>query len=633
MTKKYSILLFIISYFILSIDLHSQKIEIPRNIQLAYDKGTRSLDGSPGPNYWQNSADYFIEVIFIPSERKLIGSEKIIYYNNSTDKLNRIVIRLMQDLYKKGSPRDFQIHPEDIHDGMVIEKLSLNGKIYNLNDKNKINQYGTNLIIKLDSVDFIPSRSKCEMEIKWEVVLPKISNVRMGTYDSTTFFVAYWYPQIAVYDDVYGWDDLSYTGTIECYNDFNNYDVKISVPKNFVVWATGVLQNPAEVFSEEILQRYKLALMSDTIINIITLDDILKNNLKTKDNEKITYHYKAEYVPDFAFALSDHYLWDASTMIVDNDTRRKTFISAAYKKESKDFYDVAKIAREVIGYFSFEFPRIPYPYPSMTVFNGQGGMEFPMMVNNGSTQTYAATVGLASHEIAHTYFPFYMGINEKRFAWMDEGFAVMLPFDLQEKYAEGDGPRAGNSISFENFAGHEEELPVVTPSFLLTGNSYRVASYRRPGCAYDFLRDMLGKEKFISVMKEYVKLWNGKHPLPYDFFFTFNKYSGEDLNWYFIPWFFEKGVPDLAIENVKVKNKELSFDVVKVGNLPLPVQLKIVFKDDSRKEFYETALIWKDGKTRVNYKIKIDKEPISIELGSRKIPDVNRSNNEYYFVK
>jgi hypothetical protein len=618
--------------FILINSILLAQIEIPRNIKHAYEKGTRSLDGSPGPNYWQNSSDYTIEVNFIPSERKIIGKEKIIYSNNSPDTLSRIVLRLYQDLFKKGSPREFQVNPADVHDGVVLKKLFIEGVSIDLNDKSKVNQFGTNLNIKLDSSLFFYPKSQNLFEIEWELTIPKFSTIRMGTYDSTSFFVAYWYPQIAVYDDVYGWDEIPYTGTVEFYNDFNNYDVKITVPKNFIVWATGVLQNPQDVFSQEIFERYQQAKSSDSIVKIITLEDLESNKPRTKDKDFITYHYKAHYVSDFAFALSDHYLWDASTLIVDKNTNRKTFISAAYKKESKDFYDVAKIARDVIAYFSFEFPQIPYPYPSMTVFNGQGGMEFPMMVNDGSVQTYAAAVGLTSHEIGHTYFPFYMGINEKRFAWMDEGFAVMLPFDLQERYAQGDGPRAGNALSYENFAGYDEEMPLITPSFLLSGNSYRVASYRRPGCAYDFLRDLLGKEKFISVMKEYVRLWNGKHPLPYDFFFTFNKYAGEDLTWYFKPWFFEKGVPDLAIENVKLNKNKLSFDVRKVGSIPVPVSIKILFDDNSTKEFYETAKVWKD-KDKISYELKVDKKPLSIELGTKKIPDVNRKDNEYYFVK
>jgi len=632
MKIKNSFYFFFSIVFILINSILLAQIEIPRNIKHAYEKGTRSLDGSPGPNYWQNSSDYTIEVNFIPSERKIIGKEKIIYSNNSPDTLSRIVLRLYQDLFKKGSPREFQVNPADVHDGVVLKKLFIEGVSIDLNDKSKVNQFGTNLNIKLDSSLFFYPKSQNLFEIEWELTIPKFSTIRMGTYDSTSFFVAYWYPQIAVYDDVYGWDEIPYTGTVEFYYDFNNYDVKITVPKNFIVWATGVLQNPQDVFSQEIFERYQQAKSSDSIVKIITLEDLESNKPRTKDKDFITYHYKAHYVPDFAFALSDHYLWDASTLVVDKNTNRKTFISAAYKKESKDFYDVAKIARDVIAYFSFEFPQVPYPYPSMTVFNGQGGMEFPMMVNDGSVQTYAAAVGLTSHEIAHTYFPFYMGINEKRFAWMDEGFAVMLPFDLQERYAQGDGPRAGNALSYENFAGYDEEMPLITPSFLLSGNSYRVASYRRPGCAYDFLRDLLGKEKFISVMKEYVRLWNGKHPLPYDFFFTFNKYAGEDLSWYFKPWFFEKGVPDLAIENVKLNKNKLSFDVRKLGSIPVPISIKILFDDNSTKEFYETAKVWKD-KDKISYELKVDKKPLSIELGTKKIPDVSRKNNEYYFVK
>ena len=627
-----SFLTFFTTILVLINSLLIAQIEIPRNVQQAYKKGTRSLDGAPGPNYWQNSSDYTIDVKFIPSERKLIGRQKIIYSNNSNDVLDGIILRVYQDLFKKGSPRDFQVNSADVHDGVVLKKLFIEGIPVDLNDKTKVSQYGTNLNIKLDSSLFFYPKSQNLFEIEWELTLPKFSNIRMGTYDSTSFFVAYWYPQIAVYDDVYGWDEIPYTGTVEFYNDFNNYDVKITVPKNFIVWATGVLQNPKDVFSQEIFERYERAKNSDSIVKIITLEDLESNKLKTKDKDFITYHYKAHYVPDFAFALSDHYLWDASTLVVDKNTNRKTFISAAYKKESKDFYDVAQIARDVIYYFSYEFPQIPYPYPSMTVFNGQGGMEFPMMVNDGSVQTYAAAVGLTSHEIAHTYFPFYMGINEKRFAWMDEGFAVMLPFDLQERYYEDNGPRARNATSYENFAGYDEEMPPITPSFLLSGNAYRVASYRRPGCAFDFLRDMMGNEKFISVLKEFVRLWNGKHPLPYDLFFTFNKYAGEDLTWYFKPWFFEKGVPDLAIENIKLNQNKLSFEIRKIGSIPVPVAIKILFNDNSTKEVYMTARVWKDG-NKISYELKVDKDPLSIELGSKKIPDVDRTNNEYYFVK
>ncbi len=634
MRKKFFALnFFLFLIFSLTINLVAQhKIQIPRNILEAFKNGTRSFDGSPGPNYWQNSSDYFIDLKFIPSERKILASEKIIYYNNSPDTLKRIVIRLLQDYFKKGSAREFQVNPSDIHDGTVINKLSIKGNWYDLKDRARATQFSTNINLKLDSLDFIPPKSKTQIEIDWEVVIPKFSNIRMGTYDSTSFFIAYWYPQIAVYDDVYGWDEIPYTGTVEQYNDFNNYDVRITVPKNFLVWATGVLQNPEEVYSERVLERYQLAQKSDSIIHIVTLEDILENKLNTKNKDFLTYHYKADFVPDFAFALSDHYLWDASSLVVDSTTGRKTFISAVYKKESKDFYDVAKISRDVISFFSFEFPQIPYPYPSMTVFNGQGGMEFPMMVNNGSTPNYSAALGLAAHEIAHTYFPFYMGINEKRFAWMDEGFAVMLPYDLQERYSEDIGPRARNSRAYENFAGNEEDMPPIVPSYLLKGQSYRVASYARPGIAYDILRDLLGKDQFIKVMKEYVRLWNGKHPLPYDFFFTFNKYAGENLDWFFIPWFFERAVPDIDIDNVKYAKKELSFDIVKAGKLPVPVSIKITFEDQSTKEIYETAKVWKDGKTKLNYRLKIDKKPISIELNSINIPDANRKKNEYYFV-
>ena len=631
--KSFS-LIFCFFSFLVAFNLNSQTDQfIPRNVKLAYDKGTRSYDGKPGPNYWQNKSEYLIEVKFIPSERLIIGKSKIIYHNNSPDTLNQLVFRLYQDYFKKGFPREFRVHPDDIHDGVKINKLKISDKEIFINEISVVNRIGTNLIIHLTDDVKISPKSKSKIEVEWESVVPKHSNIRMGTYDSTTFFIGYWYPQIAVYDDIDGWDLIPYTGTVEFYNDFNDYDIKITVPKNFIVWATGELQNPTEVFSKEIQEKYYKAQHSDSVIHIVSLEDLNVNKLKTQNFDWIKYHFKAIDVPDFAFALSDHYLWDATSLVVDSSTNRRVFISSAYRSSSRDFYDVAKISRDIIEYFSNVFPQIPYPYPAMTVFNGHGGMEFPMMCNNGSVNSYVAALGLAAHEIAHTYFPFYMGINEKKYAWMDEGFAVMLPFDLQERYSEGeDGPRERNALTYENNSGYEDDVPLMTLSYLLKGNAYRNTVYRKAACAYDILREILGKEQFIKALKEFAKFWNGKHPTPYDFFETFNRVSGEKLDWFWQPWFYEKSVPDLSLTNVLYKQGELSFDIINKSKLPVPIYIKITFEDNKNQIFTDSALYW-SKKDKYKFITKLTKKPIMIEIGNRMIPDINRVDNEFYFIK
>ncbi|MBN1639257.1 MAG: hypothetical protein JW866_09830, partial [Ignavibacteriales bacterium] len=229
---------------------------IPVNIQEAYENGTRNLDGTPGSNYWQNSSDYTIKAELDPTTRKISGYEKIIYYNNSPNSLSEIVIRLYQDFFRKGNSRDFQISPFDITNGVEISKIKINGKEINLSpDAWKTRREGTNLFIYME--DQVIPNSSVQIEIEWSFIVSKYSNVRMGRYDSTSYFIGHWYPQVAVYDDIDGWDENDYTGYTEFYNDFSNFDVEITVPENFVVWSTGILQNPDNVLENKYLSRYE----------------------------------------------------------------------------------------------------------------------------------------------------------------------------------------------------------------------------------------------------------------------------------------------------------------------------------------------------------------------------------------
>ena len=258
-----------------------------------------------------------------------------------------------------------------------------------------------------------------------------------------------------------------------------------------------ISKNAKEVLSESTFKKFEMAHASDTVINIITNDDYISANNFLSGRKTNVWHFKADNVTDFAFGISDHYLWDAVSLVPDKNSDSRAFISAAYNPVSKDFYDVAQIAKDALQYYSTDLPGIPFPYPSFTVFNGGGGMEFPMIINDESNTTLAGTVGLTSHEAAHTYFPFYMGINEKKYAWMDEGLAVMLPIKFQSR-VEGNDPLGRNVKSYAAFAGEEMDMPPIIPSNLLRGPSYRVASYQRPGIAYHYLQDFLGRDIFPS---------------------------------------------------------------------------------------------------------------------------------------
>ncbi len=597
---------------------------IPLNVQNAYQKGTRNYDGTPGESYWQNKSEYKINVEIDPETRMLYGEQTVNYYNNSPEVLSEIYVRLYQDIYKKGNVRDIEFPPEAIHDGTKIKYIAVNGKrVDNITEYKKVSYTGTNLIIYPD-LPVMPKES-VELKFKWKFKIPKERNLRMGTYGENAFFIAYWYPQIAVFDDIDGWDEINYKGPAEFYNDFNDYDVELKIPSEFLVWATGEFQNAEEVLQEKYLNKFIKGKTSDDVVNIVIQEDYDDNKKITKGENYNTWKFKAENVTDFTFATSDFYLWDITSVVVDEKTGRRVYTDAAYNPESKDFYEVAFIARESVRLLSTDLPGIPFPYHKITTFNGSGGMESPMMINNGSFPIRERTVGVTLHEVIHTYFPFYMGTNERKYSWMDEGWVDMLGFDIGNKIELSYDRLRRNVREYLVLAGHEKEVPPMILSYFPEGLAYRIHSYRRPSLAYEYLEDMLGKEKFEETLQEFIGRWNGKHPTPYDFFFAFEDHLDQDLSWYWKPWFFEKGYPDLAISGVK-GNK---VTIKKKGNIPVPVYVKVMYQDSSEREYYKTAEVWKDGNNQTEIEVERPEYIIQIYLGSDYIPDSIQENNVY----
>lgn len=628
MCKISSLFLFLFFTFLTCGILFAQQEYIPLNIQAAYDKGTRSLDGKPGPNYWQNSSDYTIKADFNPAKRLLTGTEQIVYHNNSPDTLDRIVVRLYQNITRKNSRHDFDLNAASTTDGVLIEKISINGEMQNLSDTKKFAVEGTILTIHIKDNPVLP-HSNIKMDFDWNFTFPEGQSIRMGMYDSTSCLIGYWYPQISVYDDIDGWDIIPYTGLQEFYNDFSNYNVEMTVPNTFAVWGTGILQNPEEVFTSEYLKKYKSAFKSDDIIHIISKNDFGKK-IFNNDNLLNTWKFKADSITDVVYGTSDHYLWDATSLQVEPD--RRVYIAAVYKKESEDFYEVDTIAKQCIQYFSTLMPALSFPFPSFTVFNGSGGMEFPMLINDGSAKNYAGTLGVTSHEAAHQYFPFFMGTNETKYAWMDEGWSVFLPVDLEYKLLNNRIRVDREVNTFSTLGGTEKDVPLFVTSDELSFTSYRLSAYTRPGLSYLFLRDALGNEKFLEALHNYMNDWNGKHPCPFDYFFSFNKVIGKDMDWFWKPWYFARDYADLGIKNVVVKPGRVTVDIVKIGKVPIPINLIFHYSDGTKDSIYKSTAVW-ENQDEVSIDFNPSKPVTVIELGASFIPDSNPKNNYYQVEK
>ena len=605
----------------------SQSVYVPLEYQAAYEDGTRSLDGKPGADYWQNHSDYKITARINTVSGVLSGSASITYHNSSPDTLDKLVLRLYPNIFKRDAMRDFPLKTDDDQTGMVLQSISVGKKVIDPKTDTSLENTGTNLVIK--NITINPGK-QITINVSWEFKIPRENGIRMGQYDSTVFFIAYWYPQIAVYDDIDGWDMTEYTGNAEFYNDFNNYDIKISVPNNYCVWAAGELQNPEELFAPRILSKYAEANNSFKTINIISAQDhssgapVFNNTMDTN-----SWHFIAKGIPDFTFGTAANYLWDGR---LADTGGKKVFVSSAYKPASLAYYEVCDIAARTVELASKDLPGIMFPYPKITVFDGRGGMESPMMVNMNTGEQRIWTVHTVVHEVMHTYFPFYMGINERKYAWMDEGWTQMLSEYIQYELDKTIDFRTRNVKRYLDYAGQFDEMPMMYPSYMIRGEMYGNHAYFRPANAFNMMRDFMGDAAFKKALQEFMKRWNGRHPTPYDFFFTFDDASDDDLGWFYEPWFFRQGFPDLAIDSVISRDDVLKIALTKEGDLPIPVALTVKFKDGSVKRAYRTASVWKNEEDEsVWIEMETESKPSSIELGSQYIPDADSTNNYWFF--
>ncbi|MEP6928311.1 MAG: M1 family metallopeptidase [Ginsengibacter sp.] len=619
-------IIFIIGLLIYSSPSFTQQLFTTTQVNDAYKHGTRAMSGKPGKNYWQNEGDYNIHVTFDPSSNLLSGNELITYYNNSPDTLKQIVIRLYPDLYKKGVARLSSINDKDLSDGVTIDSFHIGNEIIsNFFDLQKAYK-NTNLI--MNPKEYILPHSKIQLSIGWHYLVNTGSPVRTGMVDNGTYFIAYFFPRLAVYDDIDGWDDWSYNGSQEFYNDFGNFNVDISVPKNYVVWATGDRINAAENFAEHIIKEMESAHASDSIIHVIDSTDYLKSNVFSSRATGI-WKFAATNVSDFAFAVSDHYLWDVSSVLVDSSTGRRTLAEAAYNKIHKDYFDVASQAHQSVFYMSHYYPKVPFPFNHITVFDGTDQMEYPMMVNDNPTRSHKDAVQLTSHEIFHSYFPFYMGINETQYAWMDEGWATIGESVISPLMGEPEDEGIFSKTRYEQISGTDKDVPLITNTKLYNDAAYFSNSYGKGGLCYYVLQDLLGNKIYFKSLHQYMNDWHGKHPVPYDFFYSFNNASGKNLNWFWDKWFFGWSYPDLSIKKVERLDTGTKITIENKGGLPLPVYL--TFISSGKKTILKfTAEVWKDDKKEMIFSAKNPFQELSkIVLGNEFIPDKFKEDNEW----
>lgn len=612
------------SFFIVAYSF-AQELYMPRDVKEAYKQGTRSPDGMPGKNYWQNYARYNIHLTTAPPQRTVYGRETITYKNNSTNDLHHLVFRLTPNIHRPGAVRYSDATADYLTAGMIIDTFALNGQRQNWEDPQA---HVTWQVVALPQP--LKAHDSITISFSWHYDVSLVSN-REGMIDPTTFFLAYFYPRVAVYDDYNGWDTNDFTDQQEFYNDFCDYTFSVTVPKDYIVWATGNLLNPQEVLQPAAAAKLASSMASDEVIHVATKEDIAAKNI-TAPNATNTWQFSADYIPDVTIGLSDHYVWDAGSVVVDDASRRRASVQAAYNDTAADFHQMVVFGKHALDWFSHKWPGVAYPYPKTTIFQGYADMEYPMMVNDNTTQDLAFSRFVAEHEIAHTWFPFNMGINETRYAFMDEGWATTFELLIGRE----DMPPAQADELYKNFrvtnwindASTDEDIPIIVPANLLRNSAYGNNAYGKPSLGYLALKDMLGDDLFKKCLHEYIERWHGRHPIPWDFFNSFNTSAAQNLNWFWHSWYFTNNYIDYAITNIDKNKKGYTVNVSNVGGYPAPFDVVVTYADSSTEKLHQSPALWQSGKTQAGITIPTTKKVSKVTLEGGIFMDATPADNK-----
>ena len=590
----------------------------------AYARGTRGADGAPTATYWQNRARYDLKARIDPATRLLYGQARIHYFNHSPDTLRSIVFHAYQDIYRRNKGnfgfRRYPLH-EKLGEGIQYDYVIAAGDSVNLTNRRQAQYGGTHYAVTLRR-PLLP-RDSVELQVAWRYRINDDGG-REGAFDSTSYFVAYWYPEIAVYDDIDGWDRVLYDGPAEFYHDLSDYTVEIEAPSTFLVWASAPLLNAADIYPERIRQRLDQARTSTTAVTIVDSADHAAG-LGLRSNR---WRYRAQGYPDFAFALSDHFVWQAGSY---TDSVGRFELHSAYHPRSREFRSVIESQRRSLKIFHTRFPAQPFPYRHFVVFNGSygGGMEFPGMANNSNEEIepdtpadqvaeaeVQASLGLTLHEMCHMYFPFLMGINEKKYAWMDEGMANFSDYFI----TLSDSQQRTNSVPFlAQQALGPMMIPTWSNGIIAGANSYTIASM-----SYAALYHMLGPAGYRQALSTYVNTWKGKHPTPYDYFFTINRATGRDLNWFWRRWYFDWGYCEVELTSFD-KNV---LTLTNLGGRPVALQVEFTHADGSLTRQLVSPSVWEKSDV-FTLKVKPRSPVVKARLLLAMRRDVDMTNNAW----
>jgi hypothetical protein len=546
-------------------------IPITRSFERGLAAGTRDSTGRPGPHYWQLKVDYRIRARLDPVPGRVTGQAAITIWNPSPTPFDTVVLRLYQNRFTASGTR--VRHPPSVTSGIRLLRVVANGHEVDSLDA-LVPVWATPTVVRLPLATPIPAGGSGSVEVEWTGEVPDVPEGRRGAArggrrGSRVFQVAQWYPQVAKFDDLRGWDLEPHLGSSEFYNNYGSYDVTLDLPAGWLVGATGTLQNPGEVLSPLVRQRLARVTDSDAQQEIVGSGD-RGVGWATAGGDRLAWRFTADSVNDFAWAASPDYLWEATRATIPE--RGAIPINILYLPEHDRYRQTGAMARHALEFYSRLW--FPYAFPQFTQADGpEGGMEYPMLTMSGPN------FGVTDHEIGHQWWPMMVGTNETWYGWMDEGFNDYM--NILSGAAWRDRPAVLDSLgaSYGETALSESQAP------MMWDNNYGGAfttyvTYDKAGMMLSMLGGMVGDSAVVRAMRSYARTWRFRHPSPWDFMFAMNRELGRDLGWFWYYWLFTTETSDGAITGVEQRGGRTRVTVTQRGEMPAPVVLRVEFAAD-----------------------------------------------------
>ncbi len=612
-------------------------VEPSPEFQRAVERGTRTTTGRPGPAYWQQWAEYTIRAELDTGTTMLSGRETIRYHNRSPDTLGEVYLHVLANLFAPGAPSHDSVprtRPVEFSrvaaQGQALgTSTAADGPGYHVD--------GTVMRIRLPR-PVAPGES-VDLELAWRYPVPPEGAPR-GGQTGPVYLVSYWYPQVAVYDDVVGWHTDPYLGQAEFYMGYGRYDVSLTVPAGWLVTATGALANPREVLAEGTRRRLAAARRDTAVVRVVGEAERGAGRATARGrNGRLTWRFVADSVRDFTWGASSVWLWDATHAVVGDvqgDGRPDTsLVQAFYTPEGRasSWGESARYGRHSVEFLSRTV--MPYPYPHMTAVDGPrscGGMEYPMLTCIGGTWDSLGMYEVTVHEIAHMWFPMLVGSDEKRHSWMDEGLTQFNQSQAIADFYQGriDDERQNRMIYLSVAQARREGALMVHGDRYADGMAFGIASYFKPATMLVTLREVLGRDTFERGWREYAARWRFRHPKPYDLFNTFEDVSGRDLDWFWRSWAFETWTMDQAVAGVRRVGEVVEITVEDRGRMPLPARLAIT-RADGRVDRVEIPVeAWLAGATRQTVTVPAEPAVVRVVIDPEMtFPDVDRRNQAW----